>query len=191
VLVPPTPSPGTDASAFCSSSPSHAPLEAAKARFTSRRPTAAAALPTTTTPTPALTPGESISSIASTPSSQCHYLSSSPTLTLKRPASAADHTPPAKRPRQTPTSPIVIPSTAHPSTGSSSSQEAVDEPETAPGGNKTPTASFMRHIAPAPHPITHAPVLDTITASVSESSNRPSRSRHPPKNKYLEEVSKV
>ncbi|KAH6871910.1 hypothetical protein B0T10DRAFT_589319 [Thelonectria olida] len=136
--VPPTPSPGTEASAFCSSSPSHAPLEAFKAKFTSRRP--AATLP------------------AATP-------------TIKRSASGVDNTPPAKRPRQTPTSPIVIPSTATPSTSSSSSQETVDEPE---------TARLM-----------HAPVLDTIAASVSEPSNRPSRSRHPPKNKYLEDISKV
>ncbi|KAH7109753.1 hypothetical protein EDB81DRAFT_927555 [Dactylonectria macrodidyma] len=117
-----------------------------------------------------------------------YYLSTS--LMLKRPASGADYTPPAKRPRQSPTSPITIPSSGtHPSAGSSSSQETVDEPEPSCAGNQAPTASFIRPLAPANH--LPAPTLDTITAAVSESSNRPSQNRHPPKNKYLEEVSKV
>ncbi|KAH6869548.1 hypothetical protein B0T10DRAFT_533801 [Thelonectria olida] len=140
--APPTSSPGTEASAFCSSSPSHAPLEAFKAKFTSRRPAATL---------PAATPTQALALGGSTSSSQ---------------TSSVNHTPPAKRPRQTSASPIVIPSTATPSTSSSSSQETVDEPE---------TARLM-----------HASVLDTITASVSEPSNRRSRSRHPPKNKYLD-----
>ncbi|KAH6871406.1 hypothetical protein B0T10DRAFT_466695 [Thelonectria olida] len=120
--APSTPSPGTDVSAFCSSSPRHAPLEAFKAKFTSRRP--AATLPAAT-PTQTLAPGRSTSS------SQSHFLSASPTPTMKRSASGVDHIPPAERPRQPSTSPIIISSTATPSTSSSSSQETIDEPETA------------------------------------------------------------
>ncbi|KAH7137722.1 hypothetical protein EDB81DRAFT_655939, partial [Dactylonectria macrodidyma] len=159
-----------------------------KAKFTARRPAASPTPLPAATPASASTPGESMPSVTSTPSTQYHYFPASPTPTPKRPASGVDYASPAKRPRQSPTSPIVIPSSAHPSAGSSSSQETVNEPGTCHGGNQAPVASFMRHIAPATHPTAHAHVLDTITASVSESSNRPSRSRHPPKNKYLEEV---
>ncbi|KAL6405422.1 hypothetical protein AUP68_11176 [Ilyonectria robusta] len=186
----PTP-PSAATSAVRSSSSNHTPFEEIKAKFTARRPAA----PPTPLPaaslTPASTPGESIPSVTSTPSTQYHYLPASPTPMPKRPASGVDYASPAKRPRQSPTSPIVISSSAHPSAGSSSSQETVDEPGIGRGGNQAPVASFMRHITPTTHPAAHVHVLDTITASVSEPSNRPSRSRHPPKNKYLEEVSKV
>ncbi|KAH7114032.1 hypothetical protein EDB81DRAFT_848626 [Dactylonectria macrodidyma] len=152
-----------------SSSSNHTPFEEIKAKFTARRPAASPTPLPAATPASASTPGESMPS---------------------RPASGADYTPPAKRPRQSPTSPITIPSSGtHPSAGSSSSQETVDEPEPSCAGNQAPTASFIRPLAPANH--LPAPTLDTITAAVSESSNRPSRNRHPPKNKYLEEVSKV
>ncbi|KAH6983690.1 hypothetical protein BKA56DRAFT_719329 [Ilyonectria sp. MPI-CAGE-AT-0026] len=187
----PTPPPGAAASAIRSSSSGHTPFEDIKAKFTARRPAAPPTPLPAASPTPASTPGESMLSVTSTLSTQYHYFPASPTPTPKRPASGVDYASPAKRPRQSPTSPIVIPSSAHPSAGSSSSQETVDEPGTCHGGNQAPVASFMRHIAPTTHPTAHAHVLDTITASVSESSNRPSRSRHPPKNKYLEEVSKV
>jgi hypothetical protein len=185
----PTPPPGAATSAVRSSSSNHTPFEEIKAKFTARRPAPPTPLHDAT-PTPASTPGESMSSVISTPSTEYHYLSTSPTP--KRPASRVDYTPPAKRPRQPPTSPITIPSSGtHLSAGSSSSQETVDEPEPSCAGNQTPTAPFMRPLMPATHLPAPTPVLDTITAAVSESSNRPSRNRHPPKNKYLEEVSKV
>ncbi|KAM6514214.1 hypothetical protein FALCPG4_015371 [Fusarium falciforme] len=185
--ISPTPPPGAATSALRPSSSGHTPFEEIKAKFTARRPAPPTPLHDAT-PTPASTPGESIPSVLSTPSTQYHYLSTSPTP--KRPASGVDYTPPAKRPRQSPTSPITIPSSGtHPSADSSSSQETVDEPEPSCAGTQAPTASFMRPPAPATH--LPAPTLDTITAAVSESSNRPSRNRHPPKNKYLEEVSKV
>ncbi|KAK2468078.1 hypothetical protein H9L39_20300 [Fusarium oxysporum f. sp. albedinis] len=186
----PTPPPGAATSAVRSSSSNHTPFEEIKAKFTARRPAAPPTPLPASTPTPASTPGESMSSVISTPSTEYHYLSTSPTP--KRPASRVDYTPPAKRPRQPPMSPITIPSSGtHLSAGSSSSQETVDEPEPSCAGNQTPTASFMRPLMPATHLPAPTPVLDTITAAVSESSNRPSRNRHPPKNKYLEEVSKV
>ncbi|KAH7115543.1 hypothetical protein EDB81DRAFT_919185 [Dactylonectria macrodidyma] len=184
----PTPPPGAATPAVRSSSSNHTPFEEIKAKFTARRPAASPTPLPAATPASASTPGESMPSVISTSSTQYHYLSTSPTP--KRPASGADYTPPAKRPRQSPTSPITIPSSGtHPSAGSSSSQETVDEPEPSCAGNQAPTASFIRPLAPANH--LPAPTLDTITAAVSESSNRPSRNRHPPKNKYLEEVSKV
>ncbi|RKK70288.1 hypothetical protein BFJ68_g18393, partial [Fusarium oxysporum] len=186
----PTPPPGAATSAVRSSSSNHTPFEEIKAKFTARRPAAPPTPLPASTPTPASTPGESMSSVISTPSTEYHYLSTSPTP--KRPASRVDYIPPAKRPRQPPTSPITIPSSGtHLSAGSSSSQETVDEPEPSCAGNQSPTASFMRPLMPATHLPAPTPVLDTITAAVSESSNRPSRNRHPPKNKYLEEVSKV
>ncbi|KAF6524776.1 hypothetical protein HZS61_010571 [Fusarium oxysporum f. sp. conglutinans] len=186
----PTPPPGAATSAVRSSSSNHTPFEEIKAKFTARRPAAPPTPLPASTPTPASTPGESMSSVISTPSTEYHYLSTSPTP--KRPASRVDYTPPAKRPRQPPMSLITIPSSGtHLSAGSSSSQETVDEPEPSCAGNQTPTASFMRPLMPATHLPAPTPVLDTITAAVSESSNRPSRNRHPPKNKYLEEVSKV
>lgn len=189
VSVSPMPAPTAAASAPPSSSSDRTPFEEIKASFTSRRP---AALPTplpTETPTPASTTGESIPSIASTPTSstQYHYLSTS--STPKRPAPGVDHTPPTKRSRLAPSSPVVIPSSASP-IGSSSSHETIDESQTGCGGNQPPVAAFMRHIAPATHPPAPAlapapapaPILDTITASTSsESSNRPYRSRNPPK----------
>ncbi|KAJ4076783.1 hypothetical protein NW760_015356 [Fusarium oxysporum] len=186
----PTPPPGAATSAVRSSSSNHTPFKEIKAKFTARRPAAPPTPLPASTPTPASTPGESMSSVISTPSTEYHYLSTSPTP--KRPASRVDYTPPAKRPRQPPMSPITIPSSGtHLSAGSSSSQETVDEPEPSCAGNQTPTASFMRPLMPATHLPAPTPVLNTITAAVSESSNRPSRNRHPPKNKYLEEVSKV
>ncbi|KAH8661809.1 hypothetical protein BGZ61DRAFT_499473 [Ilyonectria robusta] len=138
----------------------------------------------------ASTPGESMPSVISTPSTQYHYLSISPTP--KRPTSGVDYTPPAKRPCQPPTSPTTIPSLGtYPSAGSSSSPGTVDEPEPSRGGTQPPTSSFTRPLASATHLPVPTPVLDTIMAAVSESSNRLSRNRHPLKNKYLEEVSKV
>ncbi|KAK7408802.1 hypothetical protein QQX98_009046 [Neonectria punicea] len=190
----PAPSPAAAASAVGSSSSSRTPFQEIKAGSTSR---ISAALPTplpTGTPTPASTPGESMPSVTSTPtpSAQHHYLSTS--LRRKRPAPGVAHPPPAKRSRPAPSSPIVIPSSASP-IGSSSSQETIDVSQAGCGGNQPPVASFMRHSAPATHPPAiepaPAPVLDTITASTSsESSNRPHRSRNPPK-KYLEEVAKT
>ncbi|RTE68350.1 hypothetical protein BHE90_017273 [Fusarium euwallaceae] len=185
--ISPTPPPGAATSALRPSSSGHTPFEEIKAKFTARRPAPPTPLHDAT-PTPASTPGESIPSVLSTPSTQYHYLSTSPTPEAGR--FGVDYTPPAKRPRQSPTSPITIPSSGtHPSADSSSSQETVDEPEPSCAGTQAPTASFMRPLAPATH--LPAPTLDRITAAVSESSNRPSRNRHPPKNKYLEEVSKV
>ncbi|KAH6953712.1 hypothetical protein BKA56DRAFT_604680 [Ilyonectria sp. MPI-CAGE-AT-0026] len=129
-------------------------------------------------------------SVISTPSTQYHYLSTSPTP--KRPTSGVDYIPPAKRPRQPPTSPTTIRSLGtYPSASSSSTPETVNEPEPSRGGTQAPTSSFMRPLASATHLPAPTPVLDMIMAAVSESSNRPSRNRHPPKNKYLEEVSKV
>ncbi|RSL78739.1 hypothetical protein CDV31_017253, partial [Fusarium ambrosium] len=165
--ISPTPPPGAATSALRPSSSGHTPFEEIKAKFTARRPAPPTPLHDAT-PTPASTPGESIPSVLSTPFTQYHYLSTSPTP--KRPASGVDYTPPAKRPRQSPTSPITIPSSGtHPSADSSSSQETVDEPEPSCAGTQAPTASFMRPLAPATH--LPAPTLDTITAAVSESSN--------------------
>ena len=185
VSASPMPSPTAAASAPPSSSPDRTPFEEIRASFTSRRP---AALPTPLpreTSIPAFTPGESMPSIASTPTSstQYHYLSTSPTP--KRPAPGVDHTLPTKRSRLAPSSPIIIPSSASP-IGSLSSQETIDESQTGRAGNQQPVSSFMKHIAQATHPPAPAPapppVLDTITASTSsESSNRPHRSRNPPK----------
>ncbi|RMI94951.1 hypothetical protein CDV36_016433, partial [Fusarium kuroshium] len=185
VSASPMPSPTAAASAPPSSSPDRTPFEEIRASFTSRRP---AALPTPLpreTSIPAFTPGESMPSIASTPTSstQYHYLSTSPTP--KRPAPGVDHTPPTKRSRLAPSSPIIIPSSASP-IGSLSSQETIDESQTGRAGNQQPASSFMKHIAQATHPPAPTPapppVLDTITASMSsESSNRPHRSRNPPK----------
>ncbi|KAJ4217442.1 hypothetical protein NW757_014635 [Fusarium falciforme] len=182
-LVSPTPPPGAATSALRPSSSGHTPFEEIKAKFTARRPAPPTPLHDAT-PTPASTPGESIPSVVSTPSTQYHYLSTSPTP--KRPAPGVDHTPPTKKSRLAPSSPIVLPSSASPSIGSSGSQETIDESQTGCGGNQPPVVSFMKHIAPATHPPAiapaPAPVLDTITASTSsESSNRPHRIRNPPK----------
>ncbi|KAH6972606.1 hypothetical protein EDB80DRAFT_693499 [Ilyonectria destructans] len=186
----PTPPPGAAISAIRSSSSGYTPFEEIKAKFTTRRP----AVPSTPLPaataTPALTPSESMPSVISTPFTRYHYLSTSPTP--KRPTSGVDYTPPAKRPCQPPTSPTTIPSLGtYPSAGSSSSPETVDKPEPSCGGTQPPTSSFMRPLASATYLPVPTPVLDTIMAAVLESSNRPSRNRHPLKNKYLEEVSKV
>ncbi|KAH7118355.1 hypothetical protein EDB81DRAFT_915368 [Dactylonectria macrodidyma] len=186
----PTPPPGAATSAIRSSSSGHTPFEEIKAKFTARRPPAPSTPLPAATATPASTPGESMPSVISTPSTQYHYLSTSPTP--KRPTSGVDCIPPAKRPRQPPTSSTTIPSLGtYPSAGGSSSPETVDEPEPSRGGTQAPTSSFMRHLASATHLPAPTPVPDTIMAAVSESSNRPSRNCHPPKNKYLEEVSKV
>ncbi|KAH7146668.1 hypothetical protein B0J13DRAFT_552454, partial [Dactylonectria estremocensis] len=172
-----TPPPGAATSAVHSSSSDHTPFEEIKAKFTARRPAAPSTPLPAATATPASTPGESIPSVISTPpSTQYHYLSTSPTP--KRPASGVNYTPPAKRLRQPPTSPTTIPSLGtYPSAGSSSSPETVDEPELNCGGTQPPASSFMRPLASATHlpaPL-DTPVLDTIMAAVSESSNRPSR----------------
>ncbi|KAH7115419.1 hypothetical protein B0J13DRAFT_590418 [Dactylonectria estremocensis] len=170
----PTPPPGAATSAVRSSSSGHTPFEEIKAKFTARRPAAPSTPLPDATATPASTPGESMPSVISTPSTQYHYLSASPTP--KRLTSSVDYTPPAKRPRQPPTS---------------SSPETVNKPEPSRSGTQAPTSSFIRPLTSATHLPAPTPVLDTIMAAVSESSNRPSRNRHPLKNKYLEEVSRV